>query len=94
MELFTGRVLRLLSDDNEGFRHQRFILEQDSGRTLLVAHNIDIAPRVEDLYDGAPLTIYGEYAWNDLGGLIHWTHKDPLKEHEDGWIEFKGERYA
>jgi Protein of unknown function (DUF3465). len=38
----AGIVSRLLSDDNEGSRHQRFILELPSGHTLLVAHNIDL----------------------------------------------------
>jgi len=30
----SGTVLRVLSDDNDGSRHQRFILELDAGRTL------------------------------------------------------------
>ena len=41
-----GTVTRLLADDEEGGRHQRFILRLDSGQTLLVAHNIDLAPRI------------------------------------------------
>lgn len=41
-----GRVVRLLSDDHEGSRHQRFIVETGAGQTLLIAHNIDVAPRV------------------------------------------------
>lgn len=40
----SGRVLRVLADDNDGSRHQRFILALASGRTLLIAHNIDLAP--------------------------------------------------
>lgn len=42
----TGTVQRLLSDDDEGSRHQRFILRLAEGRTLLIAHNIDLAPRL------------------------------------------------
>ena len=41
-----GEVIRILSDDVDGDRHQRFILRLGSGQTLLVAHNIDLAPRV------------------------------------------------
>ena len=41
----TGFVRRLLSDDNDGSRHQRFILDISDRRTILVAHNIDLAER-------------------------------------------------
>mgnify|MGYP002634373561 FL=1 len=92
MELFVGRVVRTLHDDLVGDRHQRFIMELPGGPTMLVVHNIDVAPRVERLYEGAPIAVYGEFEWNELGGLIHWTHHDPNLEHESGWIEFKGTR--
>jgi uncharacterized protein YceK len=36
----SGIVDRVLSDDTEGGRHQRFILRLASGQTLLIAHNI------------------------------------------------------
>jgi len=93
MGLFNGNVVRILSDDLEGDRHQRFILEVPEGRTVLVVHNIDVAQRVPDLYEGAPIAIFGEYEWNELGGLVHWTHKVPNNDHPSGWIEFKAERY-
>ena len=48
----SGTVSRILADDNGGSRHQRYILRLDSGKTLLVAHNIDLAPRVAGLRDG------------------------------------------
>ena len=89
----SGTVARLLSDDNDGSRHQRFILELDSGQTLLVAHNIDLAPRVDGLRLGDTVSFFGEYEWNDRGGLIHWTHHDPRAEHIEGWIEHSGKRY-
>lgn len=39
-----GVVTRTLSDDLDGSRHQRFIVRLNSGQTLLVSHNIDLAP--------------------------------------------------
>lgn len=88
----TGTVKRSLPDDREGSRHQRFILQLPSGQTVLVAHNIDLAPRVP-LAEGDQLTIRGEYEYNDRGGVLHWTHHDPGGRHEDGWIKHRGKTY-
>ena len=88
-----GTVTRVLSDDNDGSRHQRFILELNSGRTLLVAHNIDLAPRVSSLRTGDTVSFYGEYETNQQGGVIHWTHHDPQGRHVGGWLEHNGKRY-
>jgi hypothetical protein len=89
----TGTVIRVLADDNDGSRHQRFILRIASGDSLLIAHNIDLAPRVPGLNVGDTVSFYGEYEWNDRGGLIHWTHHDPRGAHQDGWVEHNGRRY-
>ncbi len=89
----SGVVTRTLPDDNEGSRHQRFILRLSSGRTVLVAHNIDLAPRVNSLSTGDSVAFYGVYESNDRGGVIHWTHRDPQGRHVDGWLEHRGKRY-
>jgi hypothetical protein len=89
----TGAVIRILSDDNEGGRHQRFIVELASGQTLLVAHNIDVAPRVSSLSKGDAVEFSGVYEWNDEGGVVHWTHHDPRGKHEAGWIRHNGHLY-
>lgn len=87
-----GTVDRTLPDDTEGSQHQRFILRLGSGRTLLVAHNIDLADRVP-LGRGDDVRIRGEYEWNAEGGVLHWTHHDPAGRREGGWIEWNGTRY-
>jgi hypothetical protein len=89
----SGKVARLLSDDDDGSRHQRFILQLKSGRTLLIAHNIDLAPRIIDLRPGETVSFFGEYEWNVRGGVIHWTHHDPRAQHIDGWVEYRDKRY-
>ena len=89
----AGTVLRTLSDDDEGSRHQRFILELPSGHTLLIAHNIDLAPRIDSLQKGDRVEFYGEYEWNDKGGVIHWTHHDPRGRHVAGWLKHQGRIY-
>lgn len=89
----AGEVVRILSDDNQGSRHQRFILRLDNRQTILIAHNIDLAPRVENLNVGDVVEFYGEYEWNRKGGVIHWTHRDPRNSHAHGWLKHKGTKY-
>ena len=88
-----GTVERLLADDHDGSRHQRFILRLDSGQTLLVAHNIDLAPRVASLEAGDSVEFFGDYEWNERGGVIHWTHHAPDGRHVGGWLRHEGRTY-
>ena len=89
----SGTVTRVLSDDNEGSPHQRFIVTLPSGQTLLISHNIGLAHRVEGLSVGDSVSFRGEYEWNDKGGVVHWTHRDPEGRHEPGWIRHGGNTY-
>ena len=89
----SGTVEAVLPDDNEGSRHQRFIIRVSRDHTVLVVHNIDLAARVRGPQKGDRVTVKGEYEWNALGGLIHWTHRDPRSAHEDGWIDHAKVRY-
>jgi hypothetical protein len=88
-----AEVARILPDDNNGSRHQRFILRLADGKTVLIAHNIDLAPRVENLNSGDSIAFYGEYEWNEKGGVIHWTHRDPAGRHANGWLKHQGKTY-
>ncbi|NNE47975.1 MAG: DUF3465 domain-containing protein [Rhodothermales bacterium] len=85
-----GEVVRILSDDLDGSRHQRFIVSLDTDHTVLLSHNIDLAPRVP-VQIGDSVAFRGQYEWNDRGGVVHWTHRDPSGRREGGWIRY-GER--
>lgn len=87
----AGKVIKILADDNEGSRHQRFIVKVEKNLTILIAHNIDLAQRAE-ISAGDTVAFSGEYEWNKKGGVVHWTHHDPRGKHQDGWIEVNGKR--
>ena len=89
----TGFVKRLISDDNDGARHQRFVLQLADRHTLLIAHNIDIATRVP-VAIGDRVAFRGLYEWNDRGGLVHWTHDDPMGNDAGGWVRYRNRVYA
>ena len=88
-----GIVIKVLRDDTDGSRHQRFILRLQSKQTLLVAHNIDISRRIDSLKPGDRVAFRGEYVWNAAGGVIHWTHPDPAGRHPSGWLKREGKTY-
>ena len=89
----SGIVAKVLKDDEEGSRHQRFILHMDSGQSVLFAHNIDLASRVPDLYAGERVEFEGVYEWSEKGGVVHWTHRDPSGRHPAGWLKVAGAVY-
>ena len=89
----SGVVKAILRDDTKGSKHQRIIVALPSGQNVLVAHNIDLAPRVENLNKGDVIAFFGEYEWNPKGGVIHWTHHDPRNKHVAGWLKHNGRMY-
>ncbi|MXS86042.1 DUF3465 domain-containing protein [Nitrosomonas sp. HPC101] len=88
-----GVVTKLLPDDNDGSRHQKFIIALRSGQTLLIAHNIDLALRISSLKKGDAIQFSGQYEWNEKGGVVHWTHHDPNGSHVAGWLKHNGQIY-
>ncbi|HSH86435.1 MAG TPA: DUF3465 domain-containing protein [Methylophilus sp.] len=86
-----GVVKKLLPDDAKGDKHQRFLVTISPEQTLLFAHNIDLAPRIE-LNVGDRIQFKGEYIYNPKGGIMHWTHHDPSGI-KGGWIKVNGQTY-
>ncbi len=86
-------MIRLIADDNDGDWHQRFVLQLPGRQTLLVAHNLDVSERVP-VGMGDRVSVRGLYEWNDRGGLVHWTHRDPLGDEDGGWISHRRKTYC
>ena len=89
----SGAIVRVLPDDRDGSRHQRIIVAVAPSHTVLIAHNIDLAPRVENPQAGQRIEFNGEYEWNERGGVVHWTHHDPQGQHEPGWVKYRDRLY-
>jgi hypothetical protein len=88
-----GTVERTMSDDQGAAgKLQKFVLALENRHTLLVAHDVDVAPRVP-LAIGDRVEFRGRYDWNGAGGLIYRTHHDPQMIFEDGWIRHNGKVY-
>jgi hypothetical protein len=88
-----GTVDRVLSDETgPSGPHERFFLQLPSGMTVLIEPNLSIAPRVP-VAVGSAVTVHGEYVSNAEGGLLHFTHHDPDRSHEGGYVLYGGRRY-
>ncbi|WP_448564232.1 DUF3465 domain-containing protein [Thalassotalea ganghwensis] len=88
-----GIVCKIFPDDLTGTRHQKFAVKLKNQKTVLIVHNIDIGQRIPHLHIGDRIEFLGQYQWNSSGGMVHWTHRDPHKQHQDGWIKHKGKLY-
>ena len=88
----SGVVKKLLPEDDNGLRHQKFLVKISDEQTLLFAHNIDLTSAIP-LAVGDTIQFRGEYVYNPKGGIVHWTHRDPQGKKEGGWIKHKGTTY-
>ena len=88
-----GKISKLLPDDTGGIRHQKMIVVLNSGQSILLAHNIDLAGKIDSIRLGGIIAFKGEYVWSEKGGLVHWTHHDPKGHHVAGWLKYNEKIY-
>ncbi len=75
--------------------HEGFLMKIGSGCDLVVRveANTDFAGTFP-LTRGDRVVVKGEYEFYQLGGVIHWTHRDPRGIHPDGFVETGGQRHG
>lgn len=81
-----GTVKKILPDDTVPPCHQRFLLVDPTGETLLIANNIDRWPRLADLHVGDIVEFKGEFKDGERGYLVHWTHPDTSGRRPGGYV--------
>lgn len=90
-----GKITRLLGTrDGRSGSHEGFLVRLDSGCNLVVKveTNVTLTGPVP-LTLGEPVVVKGEYEYYSLGGVIHWTHRDPRGYHEGGYVQADGATY-
>lgn len=95
-EVVSGTVLRVLPVHfGPSGVHERFIVSVEAGGTsmpLYVTDNISVG-QLAPLHSGDRVTVKGELVFNDLGPLLHWTHRDPRMRHAPGFVMVNGHVY-
>lgn len=86
-------VTKLLPDDNNGLKHQKWMVRLSNGFTMQAVYNSDLCPRVP-LKVGDVIAMGGQFIWTKGGALLHWLHHDPKGRRPDGFVFVNGKFYC
>ncbi|MBV9719028.1 MAG: DUF3465 domain-containing protein [Candidatus Eremiobacteraeota bacterium] len=90
-----GKVTRIMGvQPGRVSPHEGFLFRLTSGCDIVVRveANTDFTGPIP-LSIGQRVLVKGEYEFYPLGGVIHWTHRDPRGRHENGYIAAGGQTY-
>ncbi|MDQ2908380.1 MAG: DUF3465 domain-containing protein [Candidatus Eremiobacteraeota bacterium] len=74
--------------------HEAFNVRGDDGVKVEIVDNVALAPQIP-VVPGDRIGVQGELVpCTRYGPLVHWTHHDPDHNHQDGFIDLRGRRYA
>lgn len=86
------KVIQLLADDTHGLEHQKFVVQMSNSRKITVVYNLDMCEKVP-VQVGDTVSVGGEYIpTGKASGIVHWTHFDPKKNRQDGYVAI-GDRF-
>jgi hypothetical protein len=93
----NGSVSRILGTrSGRSGVHEGFLLHLSGagghGLTVRVEDNVDLTGPIP-LEPGEAATVRGEYIYDERGGLIHYTHRDPRGYHAAGYVQVAGRIY-
>lgn len=91
----NAQVVKLLRNDNKGAKHQRWIVQIENGVTITIVYNLDLAEKVP-VSPGDTIEVAGELVFGDRkkDPILHWTHADPQKKRQDGYVLHNGKKYG
>jgi len=90
-----GMVTRILGvQPGRVSPHEGFLMRLSSACSVIVRVevNTDFTGAIP-LERGQQVLVKGEYEFYPLGGVIHWTHRDPRGRHAGGYIATGGHIY-
>ncbi|WP_374078674.1 DUF3465 domain-containing protein [Bdellovibrio bacteriovorus] len=86
-------VTKVLPDDNNGLKHQKWVVRLSNGKTMQAVYNSDMCPRVP-VKVGDVIAMGGMFLWTNTGALLHWLHHDPRGNRPDGYVFVNGKYYC
>jgi hypothetical protein len=90
-----GTVVNVLGERGGPYgEHEGFLLKLDGDCDLMlrVETNVSITGFVP-IRRGEKVIVKGEYEYDPMGGVLHWTHHDPAGRHVAGYVVSAGKTY-
>jgi hypothetical protein len=94
VEVKNVTVVKILPDDTQGRKHQKWIFALDNGRQVMAVYNSDFSDERIPVQVGQKMSLGGQFIWDRGGGLLHWLHADPKNRRPDGYVEIGGVVYG
>lgn len=86
-------VTKVLPDDEDGRKHQKWVVRLSNGNTMQAVYNSDMCPEVP-VKVGDVIAMGGMFLWTNSGPMLHWLHHDPRGNRPDGYVYVNGKYYC